>query len=247
MSIALRRSTAPPALSTLGLLGLALSSCALLGFSRPAAAQTTYTSSAAFTAALGGAPTTTEGYETPPLNTLISNGTTLDGLTYSGLPVGVQGRIDSIYNKFGGQSLAASRASNTTTSFFFGGDSLTVTFASPVTAVGIFFNANTSTASTNGDFFIQTPVGTANTGAAYDQSTFYFAGLISNTAFTTATFGSSTARNGAITFNVDNLTYRISAPAAVPEPSPALTFAVAGLGLGGLVLAARRKKARAVA
>ncbi len=38
------------------------------------------------------------------------------------------------------------------------------------------------------------------------------------------------------------------APAAVPEPAPALTFAVAALGLGGLmVVAARRKKASAAA
>jgi len=241
MSIALRRSAAPPALSTLGLLGLALSSCALLGLSRPAAAQTTYTSSAAFTAALGGAPTTTEGYETPPPNTLISNGTTLDGLTYSGLPVGVQGRIDNTYFNFGSQSLAASRPSNPIANFFRGGESFTVTFAAPMTAVGIFFNANNSAASVNGDFFIQTPVGTANTGAAYDQTTFYFAGLISNTPFTTATFGSSSANNGANVFNADNLTYRPSAP--VPEASTTVSLGLLLLlGMGGMVVAARRRK-----
>ncbi len=32
------------------------------------------------------------------------------------------------------------------------------------------------------------------------------------------------------------------APTAVPEPSPALTFAVAALGLGGLMIAARKKR-----
>lgn len=38
------------------------------------------------------------------------------------------------------------------------------------------------------------------------------------------------------------------APAAVPEPAPALTFAVAALGLGGLMLvAARRRQASAAA
>lgn len=46
---------------------------------------------------------------------------------------------------------------------------------------------------------------------------------------------------GSKDFAID--TVRLSAPApAVPEPSPALAFAVAALGLGGLMVAAKRKK-----
>ncbi len=218
------------ALATLGLLALSL----------PAGAQTTYTSSAAFFAALGSAPFTTEGYEGPAVNSLINNGGTLDGLTYSAFPTGTQGRIDNNYNKFDNQSLALQRGTDNT-SFFFGGDSFTVTFPTPVKAVAVFFNANHTTNSSNGDFFIQTSAGTANTGLAYDQSTFYFAGLISNTAFTTATIGSSSA--GPNVFNADNLTY---SPAAVPEASTTVSFGLLlALGLGGVVVAAKRKKATA--
>ena len=52
-----------------------------------------------------------------------------------------------------------------------------------------------------------------------------------------ADFNGITFRQG------QNVTLNLSfAPAAVPEPSPTLTFAVAGLGLGGLVVVARRRK-----
>ncbi len=131
------------------------------------------------------------------------------------------GRIDDTFNRIENASLSAERDGNSgTPDFFFPGDSFSVSFSQAVTAVGIFFNANL-TPSTS-DLFVQTSVGTATTGGStYDFGTLFFAGLISDTPFTNATFGSVI---GGSSFNVDNLTY-----APVPEP---LTMLGAGTALG---------------
>ncbi len=52
-----------------------------------------------------------------------------------------------------------------------------------------------------------TPVGTASTGGStYDFDSFFFAGLISDTPFSSTTIGSGVLPNGSA-FNLDNLTY----------------------------------------
>jgi hypothetical protein len=182
-----------------------------MGVDKSVAAVLTYSSSASFFAGLGSRPFTTEGYESFPINSTISSGTTLNGITYSSFPTGTIGRIDDIYNKLGNASLALQRGVDST-SFFFPGESFSVAFAAPVSAIGIFFNANI--APTN-SLFIQTAEGTARTGGAtYDTGTLYFAGLISDTTFTTATIGGLLAGS---TFNVDNLT--LAQATNVPEPS----------------------------
>ena len=70
-----------------------------------------YTSSAAFQAALTGQTVITEGYELPAINSTIANGGSLNGLTYS-FSNGAPGRIDNIYNNFGDQSLASANFTN---------------------------------------------------------------------------------------------------------------------------------------
>src|SRR5271163_4563808 len=70
----------------------------------------TYTSSAAFEAALAGAPTLVEDYSTFTAGTLISPGSTFDGITYSNFNLGAngtQGLISNQFNSFSGQSLGA--------------------------------------------------------------------------------------------------------------------------------------------
>ena len=91
-------------------------------------------------------------------------------------------------------------------------------FTVPVFAVGIFFNVAISP---DDSLFIKTPDGTATTGGpTYDQGTLYFSGLISDTPFTTATFGGDSDIGSG--FTVDNLTF---APTAVPEPSSSVSQA----------------------
>jgi hypothetical protein len=207
---------------------------ATLALGTPASAQQLFTSSADFFAALN-TPFVTETFEGFANNTLITPGSTVNGITYDSFPDGTNGRIDNLYNKIGNFSLALERDGELN-AFFFDGEGFTVTFPSSVTAVGIFFNANAT--SNDQGLFIQTPVGTAGTGGPtsnYDQSTLFFAGIISDTPFNTVTFGSIAGESSA--YNVDNLTF---APfVAAPEPG-----AIALLPFGLLALGVARRSMR---
>ena len=171
-----------------------------------------------------------EGYETYAADSTIADSTVLNpanGIRYDSFPAGTRGRIDNTFNSFGDQSLALDRGNvPPTPDFFFDGDGLSISFTTPIRAFGVFFNANPTPNTT--DLSVVTPVGTASTGGpTYDQDTFYFAGLISDTPFTTATIGSGVLPNGS-SFNLDNLTY-----STVPEPGATLGV----LGLVGLAVA----------
>lgn len=91
---------------------------------------------------------------------------------------------------------------------------------------------------------------TYNFGALSDVEANYgynISGDLTQNGLTSAQRNSNVGNFGSPTFIGDG-SARIpiilsAAPAAVPEPAPALTFAVAGMGLGGLVIAARRRKA----
>lgn len=212
--------------------------CAMLGLcmtlSLTANAQTTfYTSSAAFNTAISAEVQFTEDYESQVLDSLIASGDTVNTITYDSFPMGTNGRIDNIYNKFDNQSLALERGGDFT-SFFFSGESVTVTFSTPVHAVGVFFNANLTATP---DFFINSTVGTATTGGTYDQGTFYFAGITSSTAFNTVTIGSVNV--GSAVFNLDNLTIATTF-SAVPEPGT--VGLLVGAGVVGVCIVARRRK-----
>lgn len=192
------------------------------------AATITFTSSAAFFAALGATPYTTETYEGLPAGSTIPAGATVNGITYTAFPAGSSGRIDTIFNSFGAQSLALTGSQD----FFLPGQFIDVSFA-PATAVGVFFNVSLSPPNS---LFIQTAVGTAGSGPAYDQSTLYFVGLISDSPFSSARIGSTTdAQSG---YNLDNLTL---ATGATPIPEPASMFLL-GSGLLALRMRARRSR-----
>jgi hypothetical protein len=197
------------------------------------AAVVDYTSSAAFTAATAGIALTVEQYATGTNGQTIANGGSFDGLTYtftSG-PVGTVtgGIITDMFDSFSGLSLGGTQISGQ--QFFFGGDSVTVTFPEPVTAVGVFFNVNPN----SGNYDLRTPVGNVSTGSStYDTSTFVFDGITSTTAFTTITFLSENASVGS--YNIPEIEY-----AATPLPA-ALPLFAAGLGAMGLVGRRRSRK-----
>ncbi|MBN8988325.1 MAG: PEP-CTERM sorting domain-containing protein [Rhizobiales bacterium] len=189
----------------------------------------TYTSSSAFASATSGL--TVENYGSYSAGTLVPSGSTLGGLTYSfNTASGLGGIITNQFNSFTGTSLGASQNG---AQFFFGNEGFTVTFASAVTAFGLFANVNLGTS-----FVLSTTAGSlAQTINAYDTSTFGFFGITSATPFSSATF---TSQNAISTFNIPEIEFRV---AAVPEPS---TWAMMILGFVGVGFMAYRRKSKSV-
>jgi PEP-CTERM motif len=201
------------------------------------AAVTTYTSSAAFDSAISGYSTFTENYGGLSAGTTISAGQTVDGITYTAFtpgPLGtlLGGIVTNQFNSFTGNSLGGNQ--NSGQQYFFGGDSVTVTFAAPVNAFGLFFNVNAN----SGDYGFSTSLGTATTGSAtFDTRSFVFAGLVSTDAtFTSATFFSTNTAVGS--YNVPEII-----TASVPEPSGLCLLGLGALGLIGYSCRAARKAA----
>lgn len=199
------------------------------------AGQMTFTSSAAFDAAITGYITSTENYGGFAPDTLINAGDTFDGLTYTAFTPGpfgtlLGGIITTEFNSFSGQSLGGNQSGGE--QFFFGGDSVTVTFA-PTNAFGIFFNVNLN----SGNYGFSTSVGDATTGStSYDTNTFVFAGLVSTTSFTSATFFSTDDALGS--YNIP----AIITASSVPEPSTLVLGLLGMTILGGTVAASRGQR-----
>jgi len=201
------------------------------------AAVTTYTSSAAFNAALASFTPTVENFSSGSAGQTIASGGSFNGNTYttSGNPSLDGTIITNQFNSFTGLSLGGNQSGSA--QFFFSGDHVTVTFAAPVFAVGAFFNVNAD----SGNFGVTVGGDTASADSAtYDTSTFVFAGLVSDTSFNSATFFSSDGGAGTASFNIPEI---ISVAAGVPEPA---SWAMMLMGFGGLGAVLRRRRPPAV-
>ena len=134
--------------------------------------------------------------------------------------------ITNLYNSVSGLSLGVDHTGiSSGDTYFFATEGATLTFSSPISAFGMFFNVNLN----SGSYGFTTSAGSATTGSASDDtSTFVFAGIVSTTPFTSVTFSST---GDVASYNVAELL----ATSAVPEPT---TF---GLGIaGGLLFMARK-------
>jgi hypothetical protein len=195
-----------------------------------------YTSSAAFQAAVAAGTMSFEGFESGAADQLITSGSSFNGLTYS-FSDGRTGRIDSRYNSFDSFGLAALQVGDPSDpdDFFDPGNSITVTFGSAVNAFGVFFIIEPTLP---GSLRVQTNTGElAESGASFDTPNplqpFYFVGLVSDVAFTSVTFGATDA--AASGFTVDNLHFGT----VVPEPA---TLTLCGLALLAAGAASRRRR-----
>ncbi len=224
---------------------LAFAFCALIAGRDVRAGVVTFTSSSDYNAAvagIAGGTTTVEDYNSLATGQTIANGSTVDGLTYQFQTTNTLtgGIITNQFNSISGQSLGGNQSIGA--QFFFDGDQFTVTFAQPVYSVGLFFNVNLN----SGTYGLTTSVGSASTGSAsYDQNsfihnTFVFAGLVSTTSFTSATFFSTSGGNGTATYNVPEITYTTVAGIGVPEPSSLMLGGIGGtLGVAALLFRRR--------
>ena len=191
------------------------------------AATTVYTSSAAFDAAIA-RHQTVEDFSGGTPGQFNANGGSFDGVTYTTAGAFVDGLVlTNVYNSFSGLGLGGDQFYGAL-QFFFPGDSVTVTFAAPVYAVGVFFNVSPDA----GDFVLAAAGGVASTdSAAYDLSSFVFAGLVSDNSFTSATF------YGAGSYTIPEII--TAAAGAAPEPA-AWTMMLMGFAGFGAMLRRRR-------
>ena len=196
------------------------------------ASTTVYNNSAAFNAAIAGHQHV-EDFSSGTAGQTIANGGSFNGATYTATGgASLSGTIiTNQFNSFSGLSLGGN---NSPAQFFFGGDSVTVTFAAPVYAVGVFFNVKMN----SGNFVLTAAGGTASSDSSvYDTSTFVFDGLVSDTNFTSATFFSADGGADTASYNIPEII--TAAAGVVPEPA---TWAMMLMGLGGLGAMLRRRR-----
>jgi len=207
----------------------------LCALSTANAAVTGYTDRASFTAALGGAPTTTINFDGVAAGAVIPNGGTFDGVGFD--------FSDLAYDLIVLDGLDTTSPPNflgvddgSPYGPFLGGDTVTLTFPTPVFAVGVSFLAPGGLY--GGAFHVVTPEGTADSGAS-PTFTFgsgdeeWFVGLIADTPFATADFTSDD--DIIVSNNLDDITY-----AAIPEP---VSAALVVSGVAGIFAYRRRGSA----
>jgi uncharacterized repeat protein (TIGR01451 family) len=176
-----------------------------------------YTEPDAFQDAIGGLTgKTTITFDNLGLNQTLPSGTALSGATFSFSAAGFSGVATPAFLSVSHpQTLGVNRGvcsapfSGQNCWFFFPGESVTLTFATPVKAIGAFFSVNAGSATLQEFITISTPVGTAKSHNALPEGSYGFSayqlryvGLVSETPFSTATFSVA----GAFGMVIDDIT-----------------------------------------
>jgi len=186
-----------------------------------------FTDSASFQAAIAGLGTASTGtIDDLAAGTVISAGGTADGITFHDTPaVGTANlAISNLFDTTSSPNYLGS--DDPTTNAFFAGDSITMSFAAPIRALGMFIILASDSAA--GDFTLD--IGSAQAASSgvvqqtlLDNGQVLFLGITGQTDFSSATL--SLNSNAGYIWNVDDI---VSAP--TPEPGT-VTLLATGLAL----------------
>jgi hypothetical protein len=218
---------------------------AVVGITRMGhAVPTGYTTQAAFVAALPG-PATTVDFEGLAAGTLVPSGSSVGGITFTYIiPDGSGGFLTAQVTDAYDQTTSGGANAlglDTPDHAFLSGDTLTLTFAQPVQAVGLFVIGSPGDVEA-GDLALSAGGGSiSNSGTPddvlADGGEAFFLGLIepnASLAFSSAVLASfDPLQQGLFIFTLDDITTVAAPPAVIPEPG---TCGLLGAGLVGLVL-----------
>jgi PEP-CTERM motif-containing protein len=187
-----------------------------------------FTSSSLFSTAISGmSGVQTANFDSDPTGN-IAQGGTVDGINFNYNINSGAGSL-AIVNMFDTTSPKNYLGSNDpTTGALFGGDSITMSFASPINALGLFIIGGPYG---NADFTLASATANAMSSNALettlgDGGEVIFLGITSTTAFSSAVL--SLNANAGETWNVDDITAAGAGTSPVPEPS---TFELLTVGL----------------
>ncbi len=216
---------------------LSLLACSAIGGVAEQVSATTlgFTDRATFDATVPGA--SVENWDGFPAGTIFANGSTVNGITYDSSPGAFSAVVTGGFaptsglNSLGREPLSLS--------FFFGFDTITFGFLTPIDAFGIDIN---TIATANGAYSVTTNLGDIELSGFNPfpgRNTGQFIGFTSDVGISSVTF------TGSIAFTLDTMRFAAFTPpiipAPIPEPSTIMLF---GSGLVGLV-AWKLKKLRA--
>jgi PEP-CTERM motif len=200
-----------------------------------------FTTAGDFNTAISGMSNiTTTNFDSNSVGNLPSGG--INGITFSYTPSMGTAQLQ-IVNLFDTTSPSNYLGSDDPgTGAFFDGDTVTMSFASPVTALGMYIVFGPGPFGSDDFTLSSTPASASNSGVLEttleDGGQVLFLGITSSTPFSSATINLN-SQNGEL-WNLDDITTAQGATAPTPEPA---TLALVG---GALALCARRfRKLRA--
>jgi hypothetical protein len=206
---------------------------AVVSFAAAPAFADAFTDNASFQAAIAGFTSNTANFDDIAANTIIPQGGTADGITFNYSVVGGTGNlmVSSLFDTTSFPNYLGSDDGGTNA--FFPGDSITMSFASPINALGMYIILSGAPAAD--DFTLSAGSATASSSAVIQQvlpdfGQVLFLGLTDTTGFSSATI--SLNGNAGEIWNLDDVVSATAPTSTTPTPEPGtLLLLTTGLGV----------------